>query len=166
MSQPESPPPPEIRGRTTPQPAEAQTAADHVQLKLLMVFHYVLGGVSIGSGLHVILVLAAWFFFAFLAFSFGAQGVSQGEGAVILGIAGVVFGAVTLLALSWIICGPVSLAAGRKLRDRRDYAFCRRWANIQMFTLFPLGIPLGICTRNVLRRQSVRSLFVGREYPA
>ena len=143
-----------------------ENPSDRLHLKLLMIFHYVLGGVSIGTGLHVFLVFAMWLFFGLLAWGMGGDQALQSadnDARLILTIFVVGWSLGALLALCYIIGGPISLAAGRKLRDRKNYHFCRRWAWAQCFMLFPLGIPLGVCTLKTLKRDSVRALFAARD---
>lgn len=64
---------------------------------------------------------------------------------------------VGLILVAWTIAGFL-FAAGRKLDQRRGYAYCLLAAIVET-VLFPLGTILGIFTILVLLRDSVRRSF-------
>lgn len=139
---------------------------DAVRLKLLMIFHYILGGLAVGAGLTLPLVLLLLLVLPQEALEeiLPGLGWSSAQGfnplytltsVLVLG-SYLVYGLMALLSLAG---GPVALMIGRRLRDRRDWDFCRRWGDNLWWLLFPLGIPLGISLRETLERRSIQARF-------
>ena len=146
--------------RLTPEQTDAR---DRLHLKLLMIFHYVLGGVAIGGGLHMLISLIPFLIMGtFIPEPDMAYRMDQGVQSVtsVMETIFLVYAVVMItFSLMAVVAGPISIVAGRRLRDRRSYGFVRAWAIWQWVLLFPMGIALGICLRNVLKRESVKARF-------
>ncbi len=137
--------------------ADAASAQNREQLRLLAIFHYVVGGLaglfSLFPIIHLVMgiamvtgrmdapdtdaVLFGWFFILFAA-------------------AMIVFGA------SFAVC---LVLAGRFLMRRVHYTFCFVMAALACM-FFPFGTVLGIFTIIVLSRTGVRELFDQPDTPA
>ena len=165
MSDSDPPPqlPPGPQGTTSvppnPIPAPAatwskdQASEDREQLNLLVVFHYVLGGLSALAACVPIIHLVIG-----LAMVSGAIPIPDenpnfpmafGWFFVIIALFAIVFG----MALAICI-----LLAGRKLQKRTGHTFCFVVACI-MCMMFPFGTALGVFTIIVLNRPTVKALF-------
>lgn len=120
---------------------------DEQYLKLLSIFHYVVGGLA---GLFACLPL--------IHFSIGiAMLVGAIDGAP--AFAGVIL---VLFAMAFILSGwtlaVCLIIAGRNLAQRRHYMFCLVMAAIACIFM-PFGTVLGVFTIIVLMRPSVKELF-------
>lgn len=126
------------------------TAQDEDHLRLLSIFHYVLGGlVALGSCFALIYVV--------LGIIFLATNANQGGGPPpAVGAAFTIFGTVFLI-VGWIMAGLL-IWAGRCLAQRKKYTFCLVVAALSCF-FFPLGTALAVFTFIVLMRPSVKPLF-------
>lgn len=123
---------------------------DEQYLKLLSIFHYVVGG------------LAGFFAcFPLIHFCFGvAMLVGAIEGApAFVGLL-VVFLATLVILGGWAL-GVCLIIAGRKLAKRKNYMFCLVMAAISC-VFMPFGTALGVFTIIVLMRPSVKELFATR----
>lgn len=130
-----------------------QPNRDEEHLKLLSIFHYVLGGVM--------------GFFACFPFIHVAIGVllltgtmpSDGNGSqppAILGLPFVVIGSLFII-LGWTLA-TILLIAGGRLRKKRSWTFCFVVACLScLFT--PMGTVLGVFTILVLSRDTVKVAF-------
>jgi len=123
---------------------------DLEHLRILSVFHYVVGG------------LAAFFacfpLFHFLTGLALAVGWFENEDPVLpaIGIFFMVFaGAFIVAGWAFAVC---LIVAGRRLAARRDYMFCLVMAGIACIFI-PFGTVLGVFTIMVLMRPSVKQLF-------
>ena len=124
---------------------------DH--LKLLSIFHYVVGGLGAMFSLFPCL-----HFFMGLAILGGAfESVDDGGGPPeFLGWMFVIFpGMVILVGLSLSLC---IIIAGSRLARQSNYTYCLVIAGIQC-AFMPFGTVLGVFTIIVLMRPSVRELF-------
>ncbi|HTD67934.1 MAG TPA: hypothetical protein VK846_15525 [Candidatus Limnocylindria bacterium] len=126
------------------------TTQDEDHLRLLSIFHYVLGGlVALGSCFALIYVV--------LGIVFMATNANQSGGPpAALGAALTVFGVVFLI-VGWTMAGLL-IWAGRCLAQRTKYTFCLVVAVLSCF-FFPLGTALGVFTFIVLMRPSVKPFF-------
>lgn len=126
---------------------------DQEHLKLLSIFHYVMGGLA---GLFALFPVFHLIFG--LIFILAPQEV-KGDGDVppaFIGWIFVLFSA-GFIVTGWIFAGFV-IAAGRCLARRRRYLFCLVMAGIECIFM-PLGTVLGVFTILVLMRETVKGLF-------
>jgi len=127
---------------------------DLEHLRLLSIFHYVVGG-----------LLALFSCFPFihlffgLAFLTGSFPQKPGEPEFPATIFGLMF---TIIPLIFIIGGwtlaILTIIAGRKLSGQKNYLFCFVVAGI-LCAFTPFGTVLGVFTIIVLLRDSVKNLF-------
>jgi len=120
---------------------------DEEYLKLLSIFHYVVGG------------LAGFFAcFPLIHFCFGvAMLVGAIDGApAFVGLL-LVFIATVLILGGWALAVCL-IIAGRKLAKRKNYMFCLVMGAISC-AFMPFGTVLGVFTIIVLVRPSVKELF-------
>lgn len=132
---------------------------DNDHLKLVVIFHYVFGGVTgVFSLLPVIHLIIG------IAFILGVDGMESGGEAppAFFGwIFAIIGGGMMLLGLSLATC---MLIAGRMLARRRHYVFCLVIAALECI-LMPLGTILGVFTIIVLMRDSVKDAFAANDSP-
>ena len=125
---------------------------DEQYLKLLSIFHYVVGAVAgLFACIPIIhLVVGIGLIIASLT-------SSPQEGApVLVGVFFVAFaGAFILFGWAFAVC---IILAGRFLAKRRNYMFCLVMAGVEC-TFTPFGTVLGVFTIITLVRSSVRELF-------
>jgi len=128
---------------------------DEDQLNLLVIFHYVVGGMlALFSCFPII------HFGIGLAILLGAIPQQPGRGnPQEAQLVGGVFVAVasTIMLLGWTTSGLI-IYAGRCLARRRRYTLCMVAAAISCLFM-PFGTVLGIFTLIVLNKPSVRALF-------
>jgi hypothetical protein len=135
---------------------------DTEHLRLLTVFHYVVGGVTALFALLPVFHLIVGIFVVRSAGTFAAQG---GPPPAIFGWFFIICAA-AIIALGWLLAACMILA-GRFLARRRHYLFCLVVAVSECLFL-PLGTVLGVFTIIVLLRDSVKRLFpqdVGAQSP-
>jgi hypothetical protein len=126
---------------------------DEDQLRLLSIFHYVVGGLA---GLFALFPI---FHLIFGLFFILAPGTFEGKGEpppAFIGWMFVIFAAV-FITIGWVFAAFV-LTAGRFLARRRHYMFCLVMAGIECIFM-PFGTVLGVFTIIVLTRESVKELF-------
>jgi hypothetical protein len=128
---------------------------DEDHLRLLSIFHYVVGGLaglfSLIPIVHVVLGLL------FIAAPEKFAGNGQPPPAF-LGWIFVLLG-VMFIVLGLVVAGCV-VAAGRFLAQRKHYTFCLVTAGVECLFM-PFGTVLGVFTIIVLMRDSVKQLFRG-----
>ncbi|MCX6873538.1 MAG: hypothetical protein NTW21_06985 [Verrucomicrobia bacterium] len=126
---------------------------DEDQVRLLSIFHYVVGGLV---GLFALLPI---FHLIFGLVMILAPEKFAGKGEpppVFIGWMLVIFAAV-FITVGWALAGFV-LAAGHFLARRKRYLFCLVVAGVEcLFT--PIGTVLGVFTIIVLMRESVKQMF-------
>ena len=121
---------------------------DEEHLKLLSIFHYVVGGIA--------------GFFACFPFIHLIMGIamlaetSRGGPSVFFGLLFVML-ALTFITLGWTLAVCL-IIAGRFLTRRKHYKFCFAIACFSCL-LMPHGTVLGVFTIIVLMRPSVKELF-------
>jgi hypothetical protein len=127
---------------------------DQEHLRLLSIFHYVLGGMTA-------------LFTCIPCFNFPAAIVSvKGPFPVLPGEEGpatllrwvFIFMAIALILVGWTLAVAL-LVAGRFLARRTRYMYCLVVAAIECLFLMPVGTVLGVFTIIVLSRPSVKALF-------
>jgi hypothetical protein len=126
---------------------------DEEQLRLLSIFYFIFGGLSVFGVLIGLLYVGIG-----LAMTNGA--IPAGQGAEppppALGWAMVGMGAV--LAVFSLLYAIGMIIAGRRLRQQRSYVLCMVMAGISCISV-PIGTILGIFTIVVLGRDSVKALY-------
>ena len=136
---------------TTPETRTAAASEDLDHLKILSIFHYVLGGIVALVGCIPMI------HFAFgVAMATGGIPAEEGEAAIVGCFLMAIAAFVIFLAWGFAAC---LVLAGRFLAQRRHYTFCLVVAGVAC-TMAPLGTVLGIFTILVLVRPSVKALFV------
>ncbi len=125
---------------------------DEEHLKILAIFHYVVGGMA---------ALFSCFFLIYLVMGIvfvtgAAFGHAKDAPPAFLGWLMIAFGGMLLLA-GWSFAGTL-VAAGRCLALRRHHTFCLVMGGVACLFM-PFGIVLGVFTIVVLSRPSVQALF-------
>lgn len=133
---------------------------DLEHLRLLSVFHYVVGGLTALIGCFPLIHLSIG-----IAMLSGAIPVDNparpGESPFPVQMFGLMFTIIPLIiiAIFWTLA-ICMIVAGRRLSSHRSYTFCLVVAGL-MCMMAPLGTVLGVFTIIVLMRDSVKSLFTG-----
>ena len=131
---------------------------DLQHLKLLAIFHYVVGGIIGLFACMPIFHFAMGLFLVFGSDSF----IPQGEGPpAIFGWFFVVI-ALVMILLGWAVA-IIVLLAGNYLRQQTHHTFCLVVAAIECLFM-PFGTVLGIFTIIVLMKDSVKQLFEDSRY--
>jgi hypothetical protein len=128
---------------------------DLEHLKLLSIFHYIVGGLACFCGLLWTLYIVSGIV---LVIASGSMVADDRMGASIGGVAAIVVG--IFLFVLFETYGILCIIAGRKYAKHQGYRLCFVLA---VFTClnFPLGTALGIFAIVVLNRPSVKALFLG-----
>ncbi len=129
---------------------------DEDQLRLLSIFHYVVGGLAGFFALFPIFHLIVGLFFIFAPNKFAGKGEPP---PAFIGWFFVIFAAV-FIALGWVFAAFV-FTAGRFLARRKHYLFCLVMGAVECIFM-PFGTVLGVFTLIVLMRESVKQLFTAR----
>ncbi len=130
-----------------------QQILDDEHLKLLSIFHYVVGGmVALFACLPIIHVVLG------LVFIFAPHVLGHGNDRppAFLGLLLVMLGSFLIL-LGWTFA-VLALITGRCIAHRKHYMFCFVMACVECIFM-PFGSVLGAFTILVLNRQSVKALF-------
>jgi hypothetical protein len=126
---------------------------DEEHLKLLSIFHYVVGGLA---GLFAMIPIFHLIFGLFLIFA-SDKFAGKGEPPpAFIGWFFVIFAAL-FITLGWIFAGLV-FTAGRFLAKRKHYLFCLVMGGVECLFM-PFGTVLGVFTIIVLVRESVKQRF-------
>jgi len=128
---------------------------DLEHLKLLSIFHYVVGGLACCCGLLWTLYMLSGGILIIAAASMTGR---DRMGAFIGGAVALLVG--TFLLALFETCGILCIVAGRKYGQQQGYWFCFSLA-IFLCLNFPLGTALGVFAIIVLNRPSVKALFRG-----
>jgi hypothetical protein len=132
--------------------------SDADQLKLLSIFHYVVGGLAGLFALIPTLYLGLG-----LCLIFASCSSSDGDASpVVMGLFFVVFGLVAIVL--GLILAIAIICSGRFLSQRKHYTFCLVMAGVECIFM-PFGTVLGAFTLVVLLRESVKQLFTGNPPP-
>ncbi len=126
---------------------------DEQHLKLLAIFHYIVGGIIALFSCFPIIHLVIGIIMIIAPEKMDSNG--QPPPAFIGWIFALVGG--IIIVVGWILAGCV-IAAGRFLTKRKHYLFCLVVAAIQCIFM-PFGTVLGILTIIVLMRESVKEAF-------
>lgn len=125
---------------------------DNEHLKLLSVFHYVVGGLTAIMPCFLLMHVAIG-----VAMLCGAaDGNGNDMAPRIMGLFFVMVPLV-LMVLGWSLAGCM-IAAGKCLAVRRHYMFCMVMAGFECL-IVPFGTVLGVFTIVVLQRPSVKAMF-------
>lgn len=125
---------------------------DEEHLRLLSIFHYVVGGITALFACFPIIHLVVG-----LAMLLGAFADNNGPPAFV-GLFFVVIAGCFILA-GWALAICLFIAGGY-LKSRKHYTFCLVIAGISCM-LMPFGTVLGVFTIIVLMRPSVKEMFEG-----
>jgi hypothetical protein len=123
-------------------------------LKLLSIFHYIVGGLAGLFALFPIIHLVLGLFLVFAPEKFNGKGNDMPP--AFFGWFFVIFAAM-FITIGWIFAVCV-LTAGRFLAKRKHYTFCLVMAGIECIFM-PFGTVLGIFTIILLTQESVKQLF-------
>lgn len=126
---------------------------DEEQLKLLSIFHYVVGGLAGLFALFPIIHLIFGLFFILAPEKLAGKGEPP---PALIGWFFVIF-ATVFIVLGWVFTGFV-LTAGRFLAKRKHHTFCLVVAAVECIFM-PFGTVLGVFTIIVLMRESVKQRF-------
>jgi hypothetical protein len=138
---------------TLPNPQQT-TDAEH--LKLLSVFHYVVGGLA---ALFACIPIFHLVFGLFLIIAPGKFGGASQPPPAFIGWFFVLIASCFIL-VGWTLAFLV-LLAGRFIARRRHHAYCFAMACVECIFM-PFGTVLGVFTIIVLMRPSVKELFTPR----
>lgn len=131
---------------------------DQEHLRLLSVFHYVMGGITALCALFPVIHLVLGITILVAPERMGG-GTPPPEA---LGWIFAIMGGVLIVA-GFLLAGLI-LAVGRFLSQRRRYVYCLVVAGVECLFM-PLGTLLGIFTIIVLMRQSVKAMFGAQAVP-
>jgi nitrogen fixation/metabolism regulation signal transduction histidine kinase len=136
---------------------------DLEHLKLLGVFHYIWGALSLVGGLflgaYIVVIGVVLMTSPPSSSSTEDSGATSVAGGVVIGIGVVVF-------LIVVVYGVLTLMAGGKYRKHQGgYLFCFILAIVTLVIGGIPGIALGIFSLMVLSRPSVKALFKGESLP-
>jgi len=127
---------------------------DEEQLKLLSIFHCIVGGVAALFALFPVFHLALGLLFLLAPEKLAGNGQPPPP---FLGWIFVVLAAI-LITLGWVFAAFV-VTTGRFLAKRKHYLFCLVVAGIECIFV-PFGTVLGVFTIIVLMRAPVKQLFM------
>jgi hypothetical protein len=130
---------------------------DEDQLRLLSIFHYVVGGMAGLFALIPIFHLVLGLFLVLAPEKFGGKGEPP---PAFVGWMFVILAAV-FITLGWIFATFV-LLTGRFLAKRKHHLFCLVMGAIEC-VFMPFGTVLGVFTIIVLMRESVKQLFAANK---
>ena len=136
---------------------------DVEHLKLLGIFHYILGGLSLLGGLFI----GAYFLvIGFVLMSNPSSSTSSEDSGSASVAGGILIGVGVVLFLIFVVYGVLTLMAGGKYRKHQGgYWFCFILAIVTLILGGIPGIVLGIFSLIVLSRESVKALFRGQSLP-
>ena len=126
---------------------------DEEHLRLLSIFHYVVGGLAGLFAEFPIFHLIFGLFFILAPEKFAGKGEPP---PAFLGWLFVIFG-VVFITIGWTFAALI-LTAGRFLARRKHYLFCLTMAGVECLFM-PFGTVLGVFTIIVLIREPVKQLF-------
>lgn len=139
-------------------PPDFQRRQDEDHLRLLAIFHYVWGGLTLAYSLFFGLYLAIGVFALSNPAAFDNKGSAQSDpaGAQFMGTVFTAMGAIGMVFALGL--GGLTIWAGRCLARRERFNLCFAMACINCLGV-PVGTVLGVFTLVVLNRPSVRALF-------
>ena len=127
---------------------------DVEHLRLLAIFHYVVGGLVCLGGCFPIFHVAIGASMVFDPGGFGGKGERPPAafGLMFLGMG-------LAIMLTFWASGVATILAGRFLTQRRRWTYCLVAAAVAACTCMPLGTALGVFTIIVLLRPAVKAAF-------
>lgn len=131
---------------------------DLEHLKLLSIFHYIVGGITAFFALFPLLYV----FIGIFALQAPVQPGNGGPTPAAIGWIFIIVG--VLFTLAGFLLAAAMIATGRFLSLRKYRLFCLIVASLECL-IMPFGTILGIFTIIVLIRQSVQDLFTGTAGP-
>ncbi|MBV8173281.1 MAG: hypothetical protein JO077_17395 [Verrucomicrobia bacterium] len=136
---------------------------DVEHLKLLGIFHYIWGGLSLVGALFI----GAYFLvIGFVLMNNPSSSASSEDSGSASVAGGILIGVGVVLFLIFIVYGVLTLMAGGKYRKHQGgYWFCFTLAIVTLILGGIPGIVLGIFSLVVLGRESVKALFRGQSLP-
>jgi hypothetical protein len=129
---------------------------DEEHLRLLSIFHYIVGGLS---GLFALIPIAYLVFGLIFLYSPEKFANREVMPPAFFGWIFVIFGAFCTLA--GMLVSAMIITAGRFLSKRINHLFCLIIAGLQC-AIFPFGTALGVFTIIVLMREPVKQLFMAK----
>ncbi len=129
--------------------------SDEEQLKLLSIFHYIVGGLT---GLFALIPTLHLVVGLFLVLGPRHTFRSGDAPPAIMGLLFIFF-ALAAITLGLILAIAI-ICSGRFLSRRKHYTFCLVVAGVECIFM-PFGTVLGVFTLIVLLRDSVKQLFTG-----
>jgi hypothetical protein len=125
---------------------------DDEHLKLLSIFHYVVGGLAGLIALIPVIHLTIGLFIILAPEKFHGNGPPpEFLGWIFVGLAA------PIITFGWILAAFI-FATGRFLARRKRYLFCLVMAGVECIFM-PFGTVLGVFTIIVLTRESVKQTF-------
>ncbi len=132
-------------------PPAAPVNQDEEHLRLLAIFHYVVGGLTALFACFPFIHLGMGVFMLLKPEAFKPKPPPEFVAWILIGVAAAIILTGWVLALFFVL-------AGRNLSRRRRYLFCQVVAGIGC-VFMPFGTVLGVFTLLVLSRPSVKELF-------
>jgi hypothetical protein len=126
---------------------------DLEHLKLVSIFHYIVGALACCCGLLWVIYVVSG---VILIVAAGSMAGDDRMGASIGGVVAIIVGA--FLFVLFETYGILCIIAGKKYATHDGYRFCFVLAVITCLN-FPLGTALGVFAIVVLNRPSVKALF-------
>jgi len=126
---------------------------DEEHLRLLSIFHYIVGGLAGLFALFPVIHLVIGLVFIIAPEVFESKGDAP---PALVGWLFVIFAGMFIIT-GWVLAGFI-ITAGRFLARRRHRLFCLVIAGIECIFM-PFGTVLGVFTIIVLMRESVKELF-------
>lgn len=133
--------------------------SDEEQLRLLSIFHYIVGGLT---GLFALIPTLHLVIGLFLVIGPRHSLRSGDAPPIIMGLFFVFF-ALVAITLGLILAIAI-ICSGRFLSRRKHYTFCLVVAGVECIFM-PFGTVLGVFTLIVLLRDSAKQLFAGSPPP-
>jgi hypothetical protein len=137
---------------------EKDRSRDSEHLRILSIFHYIVGGLTALFASFPIIHLAIGIFLIVAPEKIESSGEPPPE--VVGWLFALLGGAFVLIGWSIAIC---IILVGRFLARRRHYLFCLIIAGVECIFM-PFGTVLGIFTILVLSRESVREMFTAAKH--
>ena len=126
---------------------------DEEHLRLLSIFHYVMGGIQLVTACIPLIHVAIGI--VMLVVGIGARGGEEAPLAFVGAFFVLIGGTIILIGLTM---GAGTIYAGRCIKRREHHMFCLVMAGVNCLNL-PLGTILGVFTFIVLLRPTVPPLF-------
>jgi len=135
---------------------DSQSRQDAEHLKLLSLFHYIIGAVTAIFACFPIIHLAIGL--GIVSGRFGEAKGTEGFPDQLFGWAFVLAGG-SAVVLGWALA-VCTVIAGRSIAQRKRHLFCIVVAGVMAAMCMPFGTVLGVFKIIVLMRPSVKSLFM------